>query len=698
MMDKQTISNQLCAILLDLRQKENYEEMIEHLTGTIKINSLVNYYIHAADEYDSVDRVNIEVIIQILQEIYNNSDIISPISDENYDKLYAVNLQVNNQDIVGSTVGNARDKVISAHKYPGLRGTLDKIHFITNDEKKPNEKRKSLEDWVKSTLNRMTVRPTGRIIVELFPKWDGISGIFECQLDGEVEKVLKRGDTTLNEAEEMTPMFAGTNMEEYYPWKDEAPFGLKTEIVMTRANYERLCEKYGTFKSPRSAVSSIINSKDFDRKFLEFLTVIPLQVQNYETKEIVTAMAAYSQYPYATAELTDYETIKEKIKRVAGDVKDELGIDIDGVVIRIASMALQEDLGREDNINKYEVAYKLPPEQKKTILTDVEMSVGVLGAVTPVAKIEPVKLKGNTISSISLGSIDRFESLALNKGDEVIIKYDVIPYLDIDETCAKGTGEAYVTPTECPFCNETLVKQPVLKCINNNCESRMIGKILNYVTKMSIPNISIGTITALFKEGVLGNITDLYNLSDYKQAIVQMSGFGPVSYQNIIDGIESRTEVFDYELLGSLGIPDIGRKMFKKILEVYDIDELIVIAINNDKKKLTKIAGIKDKTAEKIILGIISNAGIIEFLRLRLNVKHDNRKYTIKVLFTKVRDEEFEKYLDTKDVLVMDGYSKAVDMVIVPDYATESSKVDKARKAGKEIVSIEDAYKMFQYK
>jgi NAD-dependent DNA ligase len=697
MIDKMNILNQLNEAYALARSTGEYEKTLEILTGPIKINSLVNYYNNVVQEFDNEDKAIIEMIIRILQEIYNNSDIISPISDEEYDKLYAINLDVNNKDIVGASAGNAKNKPVSAHKYPDLRGTLDKIHFIRNSEKRPGEKRKSLEDWINSVKNKVGVIHDDTI--EIFPKWDGISGIFECESDGTVEKVLKRGDTTRNEAEEMTPMFKGINMKDVeFEYHLHGSFGIKTEIIMTHDNYERLCKKYGEFKSPRSAVSSIINSKELDPKYREFLTVIPLQIQDYTTKQIRIPRSTYNDFPFRISKLSDLDGIKQSISNLEKQVKKDLGIDIDGIVIRIINKSLQEKLGRDDNINKYEVAYKLPPEQKTTIINDVEFSVGVLGAVTPVAKIEPVKLKGNTISNISLGSIDRFESLGLCKDDVVLIKYDVIPYLETVPNVTQIGGEPFVTPTRCPYCNEPLVKQPVLRCVNDFCDSRIVGKIMNYVTKMSIPNISIGIITLLFKAGLLSSIDQLYSLENKEKEIIQLEGFGKKLFQKIVDGINSRKEVYDYELVGSIGIPDIGRKMFKKILDIYHIDELMEIAFNDDVNKLTKIGGIKEKTADKIIDGINSNYVLINYLRSVLKVKHDSRKYNIKVAFTKVRDKDFEKYLDSKDVLVMDSYNKNVDMLIVPSLNTSSSKVDKARKDGKEIVAITDAYKMFEYK
>lgn len=689
--------DKLSLIYNSILREGDYEKSVEQL-NQLKVNSLVSYLVNKYDVENNNEDVNkiVELLVKILQEIYNNGgNILSPVPDEEYDKLYELHLQINESDVVGASISSVKDRIISSHKYTDLRGTLDKIHFIKNEEK-GKDKRKSLEDWIKGIENKI-----GRPLYEkereifMFPKWDGLSVVFECDGEGRVIKALTRGDTTKNEAVELT-IFRGFNMNYLNDFK-EGEFGVKTEVVMTLESFNKLKEKYPEFKNPRSAVSSILNSKDYDKKFLKYLTIIPLQIQNYNSKEIRIPNETFNNFPYKVCDLLNFKEVKRCIDEIKNEVDKNFSIIIDGIVIRLKNKKIQKILGRQDNINKYEVAYKLPPEQKKTILKDVEFSVGVLGSITPVAKVEPVKIKGNTISSISLGSVERFELLDLNKGDEVIVKYDVIPYLDKDETCKKGEGDKILTPTTCPYCGQKLIKEPVLKCVNIECESRMIGKLMNYVTKMSIPNISIGIITNLYKEGVLKSIEDLYRLEKHKKRVLLLEGFGEKLFNKIVDGINSRKEVFDYQLLGAIGIPDIGEKMFKKILTVYNIEELIKISENGEKGKLTTIEGIKDKTAEKIILGIIMNTNLIEFLLKELKVKRDDRKYSIKVAFTKVRDKEFEKYLDSKGVLVMDSYNKNVDLLIVKDRYTDSSKVTKARKDGKEIITIGEAYKIFGY-
>lgn len=692
-MDKERIIGILSNIYNEMNNVSTEEDVLEALSA-IKFTNLVSFYLNIHTEYDDEDKIIISLAIKILQNIYNNMNIISPITDEEYDKLYEIMLDSSKSNIVGSKIST--DKVTAFHRYPDLRGTLDKVHFFTNEEKN-KDKRKSIQDWYNSIVNKLG-RPLGENEkdVTLFPKFDGVSVIFECDPDGKVEKALTRGDVSTNEAIDITRLFGTIRFIPYKEWSG-VPFGIKTEIIMTQSSYVAMCKKFASFNNRRSAVSSILNSKELNTSFLKYLTIVPLRLQNFETKEIIIHPEAKLHFPYIDYTLNDISGMKPLLDSLKETVTTMMGVPVDGAVIYMNDKRIQTLLGREDNINKFEVAYKYPPESKKTILKDIEFCIGVLGTVTPVAKVEPIVINGNTISNISLGSMDRFESLNLGLNDEVIVKYDIIPYLFIDETC-KTTGDKIPYPIDCPHCNEALIKDPVLKCVNTECPSRAIGKIVNYITKMGLSNISIGIVSTLFREGYLKSIEDLYRLQDHKNKITKLDGFGTRSFKNIVDGINSRKEVYDYELLGSLGIPDIGRRIFKKILSIYYLDDLIDICIKNDTKKLTTIHGIRDKTSTKIIAGILSNLQLIAFLKEKLKIKRgENKKHTIKVLFTKIRDKEFEEFLESKGVLVLDAYSNEVDILIVPSSDTTSTKIDKAKKNNKEIVTIAKAYEMFSY-
>lgn len=691
-MDTKKIIDVLYNIYQKCNDVEDLNLIVKELYG-IKIDSIVNYYLYGIKNKSDDDSTIIELIIKICQFIYNNSGVESPLPDEVYDKLYEMYIS-DNDDIVGAI--NIKDRNIVNHKYPDLRGTLDKVHFLTIKEK-GNDKRKSLENWLNSIENRIgRDLTTDELESFIFPKFDGLSIIFECDEHGNVERALTRGFTDMNEAVAINGIFSYFKFKPIEGWNSD--FGIKTEVVMTFSNFKKICKELGEFKSPRSAVSSILNAKKPDPKLLKYLTVIPLRAQNFDTKEVIIHPDAFSVFPFKKINLKKYYDMFDDMNSIKEYVKTFMEIPVDGVVIHLTNKLMQEKLGREGAINKFEVAYKFKPESKKSILKDVEFSIGLLGNVSPVAKIEPVVINFNKIKSVSLGSIDRFETLGLRKGDEVIIKYDIIPYLDIDETCKRSDEEPIKVPTHCEFCGEELVVDPVLRCSNPDCPTVMIGKIVNYITKMNIPNISIGIVTVLFKEGLLRSIEDIYRLKDHKFEIINLDGFGEKSFNKIIKGIDSRREVFDYELLGSLGIPDIGLKIFKRISNIYYISEICQICVDCDIKKLMEIEGIKEKTAVKIVSGIIHNINTIKLLEKELRIKHDVKKYKGKVLFSKIRDSEFEKYLYDIDIQVLDNYNKSVDFVIVPDKNTSSTKIDKAVKDGKEILTIQEAYDVFGFK
>lgn len=687
----EVLKSNLYEIYNDSVKGKDFEKIIESL-DSIKVNSLVNYYIYHVNNYNKDDQEIIEIIIKILQNVYNNSGLLSPVPDDEYDKLYEILLSFTD-DIVGGD--NVKDKVVSYHKYPDLRGTLDKVHFIT-DEEKGKDKRKSIEYW-KRSCESVLGESFNEVndIVYIFPKFDGLSVIFECDKKGNVVKALTRGDTVRNEAIDITPLFSMIKFKPINDW--DSDFGIKTEVVMQLDDFEKFCKKVEPYKNPRSAVSSIINSKEPDVRMLKYLTIVPLRVQNFDTKEIRIHPDAFELYPVYAEHLNKYKSFKPLFDVLKNCMENDMRIPIDGVVLSLYDEHIKTVLGRKDAINKYEIAYKFQPVGVKTILKEVEFTTGILGRITPVAKIEPIKMNGNTICNISLGSIDRFMSLRLHEGDEVIVKYDIIPYLYIDDTCKRSGSELIKIPTHCEYCGEKLVNDPLLTCVNMNCQCRVIGKIVNYIEKMDIPNISIGIVTTLFNNGFLKSIEDLYRLEDHQKEIENLDGFGKKSFKNIIKGINSRREVNDYVVLGSLGIPSIGRKIFTRISNIYYIYDILEICLNDEIDKLTVIPGIKTKTANAIIAGIKMNADLIKFLEKELKIKHDNSKGKFKVLFTKVRDKDFEKFLKENDIDVCDSYNKEIDMVIRPDDKSKSTKVDKAIKDGKKLMSIDDAYKYFKY-
>lgn len=658
--------------------------------NTLIENNVVETCMFLARKYDlnETEKQELEVLVKILQKIYNNSGLFTGVTDEIYDMLYEKYIKVFDRDEIGAPVDD-KDKVY--HKYPELRGTLDKIHFIRNSDKGRGENRKSLEDWIVTVNNREPLYKYDTTI-EMYIKWDGCSGIGECNPDGIYERWLSRGYTIDNTAKDLSKYLLPTGFNAKEIVHDEhitKPFGVKHEIIITRDNFRKLLNipGYSHYKTMRSAVSGILNNDDTNIEVLKLLSAIPLQFMEEGDTIPRIPYGIMMSFPTRRCNLMDFEKVEQNIKELTEEA-DRLGYPMDGVVIRLLDKELQEKLGREDSINRFEVAYKLPPKEKKTILLDVDFSVGSLGAITPVAKVEPVNMEGPTIRSISLGSIDRLRSLHLRKLQEVMIKHDVIPYLYVNEDCRIDLSQdKIVIPHACPICGELLVEEPVLRCVNKECPSRVIGTIVNYLNKLNILNISEGTITKLVNAGLIKSIPDLYNIKNLKTIITEMAGFGELSFQVMIEDLERKKTIFDYELLGSIGIVGIGRKMFKRVLSEMTIDDLLNICDMRQFNKLTDLPGIKDKTARKIIYGILENKEIIRKLRDILVIKRTEAKeYVGTVCFTGFRDKDLEKRFDELGFEVVNSVTKNLDLLVVSSMSDTSSKIEKAKKYGSRII------------
>ena len=311
-----------------------------------------------------------------------------------------------------------------------------------------------------------------------------------------------------------------------------------------------------------------------------------------------------------------------------------------------------------------------------------------------IAKVKKVKLKGNTIENISLGSIARLQSLKLRKGDKVKVLYDIIPYLSFDDECEHRGGELIEIPEVCPDCGEKLEfsdNMGIASCVNPKCPCREKGKIINYLNKMNIDNMSYGVIDKLYEYDIVKSIKDLYRLNDRALDIVSFDGFGHKSLVTWLDEIDSHRDVEAATLFGAIGIEGISEKTFRKIFNKITPNKLLEIAENEDYAKLIEIPGIQDKSAKKIVDGINENKKLIKFLTKELNVQITNPSdIKFLVCFTKVRDKQKEELIKSFGGSITDDLTKNVNLLVVKSKDTESSKTAKAKKYGIPIVTIDE--------
>lgn len=634
------------------------------------------------DEKDIQDLAN---LVDIAYEMYRTPGVDPVMTDTEYDKLVDLLSMYNGEHetrIVADTVDE-----IKHHKYPMLRGTLTKVHYLETPIEKVNKSRRTLEAWVQKTEN-LYEEESGDTInlweewVYVFPKWDGVSVVFNFDEAGDVEDALTRGFTRFNTAESVRHHFTGMKRPLH-----GKPYGMKTEILVTDEGLIDFNEKYGRdYKQTRSIASGIINSDEAGEKD-QYLVVMQLRyIEDGETIEKLCPEVF--NHPYIKCKLKEVD----KIEEFAQNHRFVEGLRCDGAVIHLINPEVQRVLGRKDDRNNFEVAYKFTEEWEMSTVTDVDFQVGLFGRITPVAKFKPIKIKGNTVSSASLGSVKRMEYLGLAKDDEVKVLYDIIPYVVVDEDCTRSGKPPIAVKEICPSCGEKLNRDgAILSCQNPDCVCRKKGAILNYLVKMNIKGLSYETIDILYEFGIVQRIEDLYKMADSMKAITAIPGIGKTKCVNWITEIESKKEVPDYTLFGAIGIPGCSSKTFEKVFQTFTIDDVMQMAKENQVAAMTLVNGIGESKAEAILAGVRGNKKLLKFLMDRLSVVQTNGTDTsaiFKVCFTKVRSAELEQWISDHGGQTVDRVTLDTDFVVVPQAGVTSNKTADAANKGVRVVEI----------
>ncbi len=246
--------------------------------------------------------------------------------------------------------------------------------------------------------------------------------------------------------------------------------------------------------------------------------------------------------------------------------RDAYPYEIDGMVIKVNRFDLQEKCGSTTHHPRWAVAFKFKARQATTRLRGVDFQVGKTGAITPVARLEPVQLAGVTVQNVSLHNEDFIRTKDIRIGDHVLVERagDVIPYIvKVLDQLRDGTERPIEYPTYCPVCKSPLLKpegEAIWRCENANCEAQVLQRMIFHASKnaMDIDGLGESTITRFYQLGWLRSIADIYRL-DYDK-IAQLEGFGKKSAENLKKAIEKAKQNPIHRLLHSLSIHHLGPK------------------------------------------------------------------------------------------------------------------------------------------
>ncbi|SFQ04218.1 NAD-dependent DNA ligase LigA [Parafilimonas terrae] len=388
--------------------------------------------------------------------------------------------------------------------------------------------------------------------------------------------------------------------------------------------------------------------------------------------------------------------------------RDELPYEIDGMVIKVNDLALQDKLGMTSHHPRWAIAFKFKARQGTTKLIGVEFNVGRTGAVTPVAKLEPVFIGGVTVSSISMHNEEYIKEKDLRIGDMVLVERagDVIPQI-VKSLPEVRTGKETIInyPAECPVCKSKLFKEEgeaVWRCINIECPAQVVEKIIHFVSKdaMDIKHFGAANVLKFFELGLLKDIPGIYTL-DF-EAIGKLEGFGKKSIDNLQSAIEDSKKQPLHRLIYALGIRYAGETTAKTLAnavkEIYDFEKMSI----EDLQQLEDI-GIKVATS---IYGFFHNDDNLQILHrlqdLGLNMKNTKKQSSEEsntlseqtFLFTgtlnKLKRSDAEELVEKHGGKIVSGVSSKLNYLVVGEDA--GSKLEKAKKINTIKIISEDEF------
>jgi NAD-dependent DNA ligase len=645
---------------------------------------------------------NIESIIRHSKTIYEIDRYVDPFDDVFYDRMLSKFKKFRPEPFGNNGIGLANAK----YKYDELSGTLNKTHYIYNSDK--TDERDSLEDY----LDSIPISNNEEITMMVNHKKDGTSVTIDYRYeDGYYvgESAISRGKKDYGEGTDVSPVIPSNKFTSKHIKKllGYCPkyIGVQNEFMVSNEN-KIILEDYlkQRFTNNRSAAAGLLRRIIFankeERKILKkCISLVPVgfHIDSSGPNDPVNTIpwnilyeTVCKTFLYGNIEM-EYDVIhgtKTEILRQFEDIakstiskRGKLNNAIDGLVGTILDKDLQLKLGRKNNINKWQIAYKFPEEGKKTVIRDVIITTGNFGYKEILLKVDPVVLNGTTQFKAQVHSLNKFKKMKLRIGDEIILKLsgDVIPFGYKDSTCREGTGKKIKLPKYCE-CGAPLEEEKnKLRCINKRCPYRIIGSLNTFFTELNAKGIGEKTCAQLHDELGVTKPSQILKLTadDFKS----LKGFKDASAKicmNTINDIISKPRTIA-SIMSAVGIDSFRTSTANKLLEVISAKDLIKAVEDGDKDKLISVIrkadGI-DKNASVIAEGLIDKIDEIKNLINIMTIKkQSSEKYDKTIVVSGLRNDEELIDIANKNGYEVKDSGKKFDLLVIKD----SSMMDKSK-------------------
>jgi DNA ligase (NAD+) len=482
---------------------------------------------------------------------YNGQGVIS---DTEYDTLYDELIKLEQETNykmssspslrVGYEVNSALPKI--THKFPML--SLDKI---TTE--------KEILDFVGDSKAVMSLKEDGLSIRIIYNSY------------GDIESIATRGNGQVG-----TDITANLCVFSNIPTHintDGKEFIIDGEAICTFSNFDRLNSKLEIpYKHPRAVASgsvSLLDPNEAKKRQLNFIAWKFVQGSNkvsYGERLQELYELGFDVVPWVYVDNNYISNCISMLKNSA----NKLSHPYDGICIAIDDTSIWDSLGATSKFPRHSKAYKFAQDAEETTIRGFEFSMGKSGQLTPVAHFDSIVLDNTDVSKASCHNISYCKNLKLGVGAQVkVIKaMQIIPQII---ECVEE-GDTFDWPSECPICGgATAIKKDneseVLVCTNPECTGKKLAQFTHFVSKkgMDIKNLSEATLETLLSHGFIHNFVDIFHLSDHKQQLMRLEGFGKKSVENLLKSIEDARNVRLENFIAALGIPNIGLTASKTI-------------------------------------------------------------------------------------------------------------------------------------
>lgn len=485
---------------------------------------------------------------------------------------------------------------------------------------------------------------------------------------------------------------------------------VRGECYMPRASFDRvnqIRQENGEpeFANPRNAAAGTLRQLDTKivakRNLATFLyqEVSPTDQSSQEgVLEKLARLGFVVNQERVLAE--DMEQIWDFIQKVA-QLREDLPYDIDGIVIKVNDLAVQEELGFTVKAPKWAVAYKFPAEEKEAKILSVDWTVGRTGVVTPTANLTPVQLAGTTVSRATLHNVDYIAEKDIHQDDTVIVYKagDIIPAVLRVVKDKRVSDQALAIPTHCPSCQSELLHfedEVALRCINPLCPAQIKEGLNHFASRdaMNITGLGPAVVEKLFAAQLVEDVAGIYRLT--VDDLLTLEGFKEKSAEKLYEAIQASKENSAEKLLFGLGIRHVGSKVSQILLqEFHDLDQLATA----DPERIASIDSLGMVVAESLkryfaqegskrLLQELKEAGV-NMAYLGEKVAADAALSGMTVVLTgkleRLTRSEAKAKLESLGAKVTGSVSKKTDLVVAGSDA--GSKLTKAQELG---IQVED--------